>query len=249
MTPIPHEDVALAYELRQEYRMPWKQIARLLGYGSQRLCQVVCRAVVNGLTPKRVPPSVAQFAVSERAELLARITEQAREIERLEALSVTKVMLDIVPGDGDGYEVYAKSVSDVETKLGALGEENEDLQFEREQLRAELAAIKAQGVVIPPSPYMPGSQPTDFTDYELGEIHGRIAMWEEVKRLNAAPVQQVSVPDGWRVERGYSPSGYVLHSPSGSMIRVCDSGGGGIETAFALFLKAMLAALKAQLRA
>lgn len=55
---------------------------------------------------------------------------------------------------------------------------------------------KAQGVVMPPSPYMPGSQPTDFTDYELGEIHGRIAMWEEVKRLNAAPVQKVSMPDG-----------------------------------------------------
>ena len=55
---------------------------------------------------------------------------------------------------------------------------------------APVSEAKAQGVVIPPSPYMPGSQPTDFTDYELGEIHGRIAMWEEVKRLNAAPVQQ-----------------------------------------------------------
>ena len=32
---------------------------------------------------KRVPPSVAQFAVSERAELLARIAEQAREIDHL----------------------------------------------------------------------------------------------------------------------------------------------------------------------
>ena len=30
---------------------------------------------------KQVPPSVAQFIVSERAELLARIAEQAREIE------------------------------------------------------------------------------------------------------------------------------------------------------------------------
>ena len=50
------------------------------------------------------------------------------------------------------------------------------------------------------------------------------------------------VPDGWSVERGCSPSGYVLHSPGGSMIRVCDSGMGGIETAFAMFLKAMLAA-------
>ena len=55
---------------------------------------------------------------------------------------------------------------------------------------APVSEAKAQGVVMPPSPYMPGSQPTDFTDYELGEIHGRIAMWEEVKRLNGAPVQQ-----------------------------------------------------------
>ena len=53
MTPIPNEDVALAYELRQEYRMPWKQIARLLGYDSLRLYQAVCRTVVKGLTPKR----------------------------------------------------------------------------------------------------------------------------------------------------------------------------------------------------
>lgn len=53
MKPIPNDDVALAYELRQEYRMPWKQIARLLGYGSQRLYQVVRRAVAEGLTPKR----------------------------------------------------------------------------------------------------------------------------------------------------------------------------------------------------
>lgn len=64
---------------------------------------------------------------------------------------------------------------------------------------APVSEAKAQGVVMPPSPYMPGSQPTDFTDYELGEIHGRIAMWEEVKRLNAAPVQKVSVPDGWKL--------------------------------------------------
>jgi hypothetical protein len=150
---------------------------------------------------------------------------RARIVE-LEALSVTKVMLDIVPGDGDGYEVYAKSVSDVETKLGALGEENEELQFERDQLRAELAAIKAQepvgfaditirsfakyksamhclplyaaavseakaqGVVMPPSPYMPGVEPAQLSDYERGEAQGRCDMWSEVARLNAAPVQQ-----------------------------------------------------------
>jgi hypothetical protein len=64
------------------------------------------------------------------------------------------------------------------------------------------------------------------------------AEWQARAQL-AAPA---GVPDGWRVDRGYSPNGYVLHSPSGSMIRVCDSGMGGIETAFAMFLKALLSA-------
>lgn len=76
-------------------------------------------------------------------------------------------------------------------------------------------------------------------------------IWKASARLNSSPVssapshgEQVRavVPEGWTVERGYSPCGYVLHSPSGSMIRVCDSGMGGIETAFAMFLKALLAA-------
>ena len=74
-----------------------------------------------------------------------------------------------------------------------------DHRFDIPLYAAPVSEAKAQGVVMPPSPYMPGSQPTDFTDYELGEIHGRIAMWEEVKRLNAAPVQQVSVQDGWKL--------------------------------------------------
>lgn len=41
------------------------------------------------------------------------------ERETLRALSVTNILLDVVPGDGDGHEVYAKSVDDV---VGALTE-------------------------------------------------------------------------------------------------------------------------------
>ena len=98
---------------------------------------------------------------------------------------------------------------------------------------APVSEAKAHGVV------MPERQDDQYGDQDA---IGWNACMDEVARLNAAHVQQASVPGGWRVERGYSPSGYVLHSPSGSMVRVCDSGGGGIETAFALFLKAMLAA-------
>ena len=120
---------------------------------------------------------------------------------------------------------------------------------------APVSEAKAQGVVQCPEAdeimqmaFEEGQPADDASGYcfELEEFDLFIErLMSEVARLNAAPVQQVSVPDGWRVERGYSPSGYVLHSPSGSMIRVCDSGGGGIETAFALFLKAMLAAAPA----
>ena len=117
------------------------------------------------------------------------------------------------------------------------------------RLRTELAALKAQGVVMPDGwiPLTIEHEPGYPEDVAFGpkRMMDRLKKWLDryfEMRLKAAPVQQVSVPDGWRVERGYSPSGYVLHSPSGSMIRVCDSGGGGIETAFALFLKAMLAA-------
>ena len=98
------------------------------------------------------------------------------------------------------------------------------LECEAQVNAAPVSEAKAQGVVMPPSPYMPGSQPTDFTDYELGEIHGRIAMWEEVKRLNAAPVQQVSVPVACSCGREYPANSYSAGFISGSgMCEECDA--------------------------
>lgn len=46
---IPPEDLAIAYELRCEYGMPWKVIAPLLGYGHQELCDAVNHVIVHGL--------------------------------------------------------------------------------------------------------------------------------------------------------------------------------------------------------
>lgn len=60
---------------------------------------------------------------------------------------------------------------------------------------AQVSEAKPQGVVMPPSPYMPGVEPAQLTDYERGEAQGRCDMWAEVARINAAPAQQV-VPDG-----------------------------------------------------
>lgn len=46
---IPIEGLALAYELREEYGMPWKVIARHLGHDPYALNCAVCRAVRFGL--------------------------------------------------------------------------------------------------------------------------------------------------------------------------------------------------------
>lgn len=72
--------------------------------------------------------------------------EQQGEIERLRALSVESILLDVTPGwDGMGHEVYANSVEQVERKLTDMGERLENAELERDRLRAELDAMKAQG--------------------------------------------------------------------------------------------------------
>ncbi len=45
---IPISDLALAYELRQEYQTPWKLIARALGYDHQALCDAVNHVIQHG---------------------------------------------------------------------------------------------------------------------------------------------------------------------------------------------------------
>ncbi|EOH1821285.1 hypothetical protein ACLU4V_000820 [Pseudomonas aeruginosa] len=67
--------------------------------------------------------------------------EQA-EAERPE-VDVTRILLDIVPGDGDGHEVYAKSVADVEAKLAADGDRIEDLELKLHATLARVAELES----------------------------------------------------------------------------------------------------------
>ena len=46
---IPAHDLALAYELRQEHKTPWKLIERELGYDHGVLRGAVSRAVRHGV--------------------------------------------------------------------------------------------------------------------------------------------------------------------------------------------------------
>lgn len=71
--------------------------------------------------------------------------ETHAENERLRALSVESILLDVTPGwDGMGQEIYAKSVAQVEAKLCEMGERTESLEAERDRLRAELDAAKSR---------------------------------------------------------------------------------------------------------
>lgn len=46
---IPVETLALAFELRQEYKWRWKAIARELQLDPDKLCGAVNKALVRGL--------------------------------------------------------------------------------------------------------------------------------------------------------------------------------------------------------
>jgi hypothetical protein len=87
-----------------------------------------------------------------------------------------------------------------------LGGKYQDKAAVIERLNDELAALKAQpsGVVLPPSPYLPGVDPAQLSDYERGEAQGRCDMWAEVARLNSSPVSSApshgeQVQAGWKL--------------------------------------------------
>jgi hypothetical protein len=83
----------------------------------------------------------AGLAEYERREMVERahVAPLLAEIERLEALSVGKIMIEVVPGhDGMGEEVYAKSVADIQKVLSKFVDDNEALETERDKLKAEL---------------------------------------------------------------------------------------------------------------
>ncbi len=80
----------------------------------------------------------------------------ADQVEELQTLSVTKILLGVAPGDDLGFEVYPKSVADVEAELYKLGSELEDWQLgikrhpEMEskirELQAQLTALRLQKI-------------------------------------------------------------------------------------------------------
>jgi hypothetical protein len=97
---------------------------------------------------------------------LISLKQHTRIVAALQALSVTNIMLDVVPGpDGMGEEVYAKSVADVVDALGKMDARIEELQ--------------ARAVVMPERK---NRKPT--THGALSRQEGWNACLDEVARLN-----------------------------------------------------------------
>lgn len=69
-------------------------------------------------------------------------------IAELDALSVTNILVAVVPGeDGMGEEVYAKSVAEIEGELTKLSEKCEYKQERIASLESALAAAKGGGEI------------------------------------------------------------------------------------------------------
>lgn len=89
---------------------------------------------------------IAERRVAEVADNLIDLSSLATvtaQRDQLQTLSVTNVMLDIVPGmDGMGEEVYAKSVEEVSHALGELACQVDDLQDQLAPLRSQAMRLR-----------------------------------------------------------------------------------------------------------
>jgi hypothetical protein len=76
-------------------------------------------------------------------------------------LDVRRILLDVVPGDGSGHEIYAKSVGDVKSALTKMAERIEELE---DQL-----AKQQHTDPIPPGIYVAEITPTKRNFWPLSE--------------------------------------------------------------------------------
>jgi hypothetical protein len=130
-------DVSIGYESPQGY---WVECGDC-GYQTDKSH---LRELVIAWWDKRAAPVVERQCseVDPQCSEQLRIQALAPELAELQALSVTNIMLDVVPGDGDGHEVYAKSVSDVEDALTKLYDESEELQATIARLTADVETMR-----------------------------------------------------------------------------------------------------------
>jgi hypothetical protein len=99
--------------------IPYDAIGRLLD-------QAMDQAVANGANAISMPDDYVEIA-----HWLAFPDDYTPGSE----VDVRRILLDIVPGDGSGLEVYARNIKDVEDKLTELSQELEDALIKLESYK------------------------------------------------------------------------------------------------------------------
>ena len=174
----------------------------------------------GGLTSKSAAAELRRLhAENERLAALVEAQQPApsaaaAEIEALRALSVTNIMIDVVPGDdGMGHEVYAKSVDDVVNKLSTMGAELEDWQLGIRQYRSsptpQADSQPAPVVDYPPLPDLISSvwpfihtnaaadsaaMVAKTSDQVDAAIHDLLRAYVDADRAARAPADSVTAP-------------------------------------------------------
>lgn len=139
--PVPVvAQVSAAVESRNGVAVPnlfWFVASALLEPGDPLIRQRDHLAAMEAL---RADLDHAHAAANANSRDAMRHLDAARqELTKAKALSVTGILLAIVPGkDGMGEEVYAQSVTEVENLLADLGEKAE----ERDSLRQEVERLR-----------------------------------------------------------------------------------------------------------
>ena len=131
---------------------------------------------------------------------------------RAEDVAEYLTLLRTLPAQG---RAQSAAVSDAEAEQSASDDVFEEGQWWLE----ELDSIVANG--------------TPTQRRAMAVVRNLLSCWQRT--------QAATVPKGWSIQRVFNPSGYTIQMPDGGFLRITDFGGGGVETAFAKFICAMLA--------
>ena len=131
---------------------------------------------------------------------------------RAEDVAEYLTLLRTLPAQG---RAHSAAVSDAEAEQSASDDVFEEGQWWLE----ELDSIVANG--------------TPTQRRAMAVVRNLLSCWQRV--------QAAAVPKGWSIQRVFNPSGYTIQMPDGGFLRITDFGGGGVETAFAKFICALLA--------
>lgn len=103
-------------------------MAQSIGEYFAKSREAVKSDAVGGVRVPKDADEAATMVLLGTAWLKERAPERLRPAQPAPEFDVRRILLAVVPGDGDGLEVYAKSVAEVEDKLAELAVRVDDLE-------------------------------------------------------------------------------------------------------------------------